>query len=49
MNLGEKTEARIANHARKHSSKHIEILRKEMEKGKTFEQAHTIATVKAGR
>ena len=47
--LGEKTEARIANHAKKHSKEHIEVLRKEMEKGKTFEQAHTFATVKVGK
>ena len=39
----------LARHAAHHTKKHMQIMRKEMLKGKTFFQAHIIATRNIGK
>jgi len=41
--------ATLAKHKKHHTAKHMAFMRKEMNKGKTFTQAHTLAMKKVGK
>ena len=39
----------LKKHKKHHTAKHMAFMRKEMNKGKTFTQAHTLAMKKVGK
>jgi len=41
--------ATLAKHKKHHTAKHMAFMRKEMNKGKTFTQAHTLAMKMVGK
>ena len=43
------TRANLAKHKKHQTAKHMTFMRKEMNKGKTFTQAHTLAMKKVGK
>ena len=40
---------KIKKHRKHHSKKHIELMKNEMKKGKTFNKAHTLAQKQVGK
>jgi len=43
------TEEKLKEHAKHHTKKHMEMMRKLIKEGKTFSQAHTIVSKKIGK
>ena len=39
----------MKKHRKKHSAKHIKIMKEEMAKGKSFDKAHVIAIKRVGK
>jgi len=39
----------LNKHSKHHSKKHMELMKKLMREGKTFEQAHTVAQKQVGK
>jgi len=42
-------ESKLREHAKHHTKKHIDMMRKLIREGKTFSQAHKITTGKVGK
>ena len=47
--LTQKQKARLKQHKVHHSDQHMKMMKAEMQKGKTFEQAHKNAQKKVGK
>ncbi len=47
--LTKRQEETLKRHKKHHTTKHMNFMRKEMEKGKTFTQAHKLAMKKVGK
>jgi hypothetical protein len=49
MELTKKQKELLAKHSKHHTKKHIDSMKREMRKGKTFIQAHMIAIKNIGK